>query len=292
MVRLAHFSDVHISNVPGTLLKMWWGKRILGGANMLLRRRWHMLNANLPLLVEHVLEQQPDGVLITGDLSTTALNEEFARARELLKPLYERLPMVTIPGNHDIYTPGVQRARRYEKHFADFHGESSERSGYPFVSSIAEGVVCIGLNTSVPTGVTGAWGVISDEQMRSLPHLLESHADQFRVLMIHHFLQDKHGTPGLPARGIRNRDELLQILEQHGAEVILHGHEHACYQYTVPGPSEPIPVLNSGPATFQSDKPNKQAGYQMLTIEGGELKSLVRYGLQPDQTWTERTLPV
>ncbi len=290
MVRFAHFSDVHISNVPGTLLKMWWGKRLLGGANMLLVRRRHMLNANMPLLVEHVMQQNPDAVLITGDLSTTALNEEFAQARELLKPIHEAVPMVTIPGNHDIYTPGVQRERRYEKHFADFHGDSQEDSGYPFVRELGGGVVCVGLNSCVPTGITGAWGIVSDEQLSRLPEILDAHQEQFRIVLVHHFLEDKHGTPGLPHRGIRNRDDLLKILEQHGAELVLHGHEHACYQYTIPGKGNLIPVLNAGPATFQSEKPNKQAGYQLYDIEAGVLQRVVRFGLQPDQTWTERDI--
>lgn len=292
-MRVAHLSDVHISNVPATLLRMWWGKRLLGGGNMLLNRRRHMPNTNVERVVQHIVGQKPDVVLISGDLSTTALEAEFKHARECLEPLTGLGPVVCIPGNHDMYTVGAQRAGLYAKFFAEWHGECEAEEGYPFAREVSNDVVCIGLNTSVPTDYLGSWGMLTDGQLERLPGLLQRYADRFRIVMIHHFLEDKHGTPGLPKRGLRNRDAFLAILEEHGAELILHGHEHACYQYTVPGPSgSTIPVLNSGPTSFVSTKPLKQGGYQMIEIQGKQIQSVVRYGIQPDHSWQSLEITV
>lgn len=291
-MRIAHLSDIHVSHVPSTLLSMWWGKRLLGGTNMILNRRRHMPNALVPVVVQHVLSQPVDAVLLSGDFSTTAQEKEFALARTWLEPLSQIGPVVAIPGNHDMYTRSAQRNRSYEQYFSSWHGQSQEPEGYPFVYDLGDRVVCIGLNSSVPTDWFGSWGMLTEQQLQRLPDLLQEYADHFRILMIHHFLQDKHGQPGLPTRGLRNRDLLLEILRIHGAELIVHGHEHACYQYTVPGREKNIPVLNSGPTTFLSSNPKKQAGYQVIDIENHALRSVTRYGLQPDQTWQSWEIPL
>ncbi|TNE49155.1 MAG: metallophosphoesterase [Deltaproteobacteria bacterium] len=292
-MRVAHLSDVHVSNVSATLARMWWGKRLLGGGNMLLNRRKHMPNANVPRVVQHILEQKPDAVLISGDLSTTALEAEFMHARQWLEPLISVGPVVCIPGNHDMYTRGAQRKGLYAKYFAEWHGEGGGEEGYPFARELSDDVVCIGMNTSVPTDYLGSWGILTEGQLERLPGLLQQYKDRFRILMIHHFLEDKRGTPGLPKRGLRNRDALLAILAEHGSELILHGHEHACYQYTVPGPNgSTIPVLNSGPTTMVSADPVKQGGYQMIEMEGQQVQRVVRYGLQPDHSWQSMDISV
>ena len=57
-------------------------------------------------VVERAVSLRPDHVLITGDLTTTALRSEFEQAREALEPLARRpgLRATVIPGNHDRYT--------------------------------------------------------------------------------------------------------------------------------------------------------------------------------------------
>ena len=53
--------------------------------------------------VDLCLQEKPDAVLITGDLTAMATSNEFAMARESLQPLLNAIPTFIIPGNHDIY---------------------------------------------------------------------------------------------------------------------------------------------------------------------------------------------
>ena len=68
------------------------------------------------------LALEPDHILITGDLTTTALAGRVPRgARRALEPLLADSGKVTvIPGNHDRYTVGAHRDRRFEQYFGDF----------------------------------------------------------------------------------------------------------------------------------------------------------------------------
>ena len=62
-----------------------------------------------------------DHILITGDLTTTALPAEFRAARAALADLAGRPRRVTIiPGNHDRYTLYAHRSRRFERYFGEF----------------------------------------------------------------------------------------------------------------------------------------------------------------------------
>lgn len=57
--------------------------------------------ANLARCIHHLLslEQQPDVVLMTGDLTDFGREDEYRLLRELIEPL--GMPMYVIPGNHD-----------------------------------------------------------------------------------------------------------------------------------------------------------------------------------------------
>jgi 3',5'-cyclic AMP phosphodiesterase CpdA len=255
---LAHFSDIHISDVKATLARMWTSKRILGGANMLLFRRKQLRNHYLPLFVKHVQQQGYDQVAVTGDLTTTALDVEFRIAKTMLQPLIDDQLLTTIPGNHDVYTPSSAREQRYERYFAECHGHSQGEGQtgvpgpvvYPFVRPVGEDVV-----------------------------------------LKHHFLEDHKGHPGEPSRWIQNRSDVLDVFKRHGAELILHGHKHACYHYTVPGPDKDIPVYNPAPTTWHHLEPAMQGGYQVYELDKGGLQRATRFRFDPaSQSFSEPIL--
>lgn len=59
-------------------------------------------DANLAAAVEQTLASSPDIVLVNGDLARDGgLAPDYARLRERLAPLLERLPLAFVPGNHD-----------------------------------------------------------------------------------------------------------------------------------------------------------------------------------------------
>ncbi len=103
-MRIVHLSDIHFWRYalhPMRLLS----KRLVGTASLLMGRGRRFRLERVPDLVERVQSLDPDHILITGDLTTTALPDEFHHARTALSGLLHDPAKVTIiPGNHDRYT--------------------------------------------------------------------------------------------------------------------------------------------------------------------------------------------
>src|SRR5688572_31842686 len=138
-------------------------KRIFGMANLLLNRAWKYRMESMPALVKHIEELRPDHLLITGDLTTTALEEEFRAVHDALKPLLRGPSSTTvIPGNHDRYTPEATRNGLFEKYFAEFAPSGT----YPWLKRIGNGDAILGLDASSPTRFNSARGMISAQQLQ------------------------------------------------------------------------------------------------------------------------------
>src|SRR5262245_29898685 len=119
-LRLVHISDIHFWQYALNPLQLF-SKRLLGMASLLVRRARRFRLERMHGVVNGVSSLDPDHILITGDLTTTALPAEFRAAKHALSPWLNDPARVTIiPGNHDRYTVGAHRDRRFEQFFGDF----------------------------------------------------------------------------------------------------------------------------------------------------------------------------
>src|SRR5438093_1328862 len=83
------------------------------------------------------------GFGIAGDLTTTALPDEFRTARAALADWLDDPERVTIvPGNHDRYTMWAHRSRRFEQYFGAF----APRLAYPWLRRIDPHTAILGLD--------------------------------------------------------------------------------------------------------------------------------------------------
>ena len=99
----------------------------------------------LQAVLERVHGLGPDHVLVTGDLTTTALPEEFRLAREALGMLgLEPARITVIPGNHDRYTTGSMRHRQFE----DWFGGFAPPGEYPWLREIGPDTAILGLDAT------------------------------------------------------------------------------------------------------------------------------------------------
>ena len=113
MVRALHFTDVHVvAPYSGIPVRDWLGKRLLGGANAVLRRNRRFADAvhKLGRLADLVREEGIELVLCTGDYTTLGTEAEYAVARAAVAPLLAApLGYVHVPGNHDLYVGDTVR---------------------------------------------------------------------------------------------------------------------------------------------------------------------------------------
>jgi 3',5'-cyclic AMP phosphodiesterase CpdA len=229
-VTLAQLSDVHLSPVRGFGLRHLNLKRGLGYVNWQRSRRRVHMQPSLDLIVADMKMQAPDHIAVTGDLINLGLPAEYEAARVWLRELGEPDAVTVVPGNHDIYTtirddPGVARWADYMRPDAwgtRFAFDPAHK--FPFVRRIGPAaLVC--LNSAVQTPPFVAAGELGRQQLAALPEILRclEREGLVRIILIHH-----PPLPGQapPRRALRDADALAAVLAEHGAEVVLHGHNH------------------------------------------------------------------
>ena len=136
---------------------------------------------------------------------------------------------------------------------------------FPFVRRRGS-LALIGLSTAVPTPPFAATGLLHGGQIARLGELLASlkREQAFRVVLIHH--PPVEGANRF--RRLRNADALRDVLSEHGAELVLHGHHHEASLHWLPGPQSRVPVAGVPSASGAPDRHEAPAGYNLYEIEG------------------------
>jgi 3',5'-cyclic AMP phosphodiesterase CpdA len=125
----------------------------------------------------------------------------------------------------------------------------------------------IGVSTGVPTPPFFATGLIGNEQLAALALTLdELKAEKlFRVVLIHHPPVSK------AARHKRLLDAhiLLHVIAEHGAELVLHGHDHLHMLNWLDGPNETrVPAVGVPSASAAWGMSKDAAAYNLYAIDG------------------------
>lgn len=279
-MRILHFTDLHLFRPPG--LRALLSKRLLGTANLYLARRVdHFSQRSIELLVQAVLEQAPDVCVCTGDLTGMASPSEFEDIREILQPVLDRFPVFMVPGNHDVYTGGAARERRFEKHFGTWSGGGE----YPALQRHGA-LSVVGLDCTRPHPLLAS-GRLPAIQLEGLERLLASGVldDSFTILLLHYPLRDRHGEPyGSAARHLINaRDVEAVIAGRAGIDLILHGHEHHGFRSQLETARGSIPIYDPG-AGGRTCAPARDdtAHFNVYTIEKQSLSKVERWALEGD----------
>ena len=271
---IAHLTDVHLGPIAGFGPRYWNLKRAAGYYNWTRHRRSAYRQDVLDRIVADISAQQPDHVVVTGDLANIGLPQEHINALAWLKTLGPPERVTVIPGNHDIYSrigrdPGTRRWAPYmvsDRKGADFVRHSGE---FPFVRVLGQ-VALVGVNSAVPTPPLMAWGRIGREQLAALAEILEAlaRANLMRVVLVHH--------PPLPGqagrvRGLQDASALEAALARHGAELVIHGHNHINMLAWGTGPSGQFPIIGAPSASLGRTHRHEPLGrYNLYRLQPAE----------------------
>jgi len=277
-MRIAHLSDIHFTCWPK--IHQLSFKRVLGTANLILRRRKQDFPLNVQQrLVEHVLGLELDAVIITGDLTGQALTHEFELALHTLRPLLDRFPSFIIPGNHDLYTLAAQRNRRMESFFGQWMALDSP--SLPVTRMDLGEVTLLGVNPCRPAIL--ASGKLPDDQLQRLEQLLETPelAERTVLLCIHYPIVDRHGDIyDSRAHGLLNAGPVVEMLRRvtQPPAAVLHGHVHHGYRLSLPGTQRDVQVLNSGSSGYAYQPLRRRAAaMNVYTIGKQQIENVERH---------------
>jgi 3',5'-cyclic AMP phosphodiesterase CpdA len=270
---IAHLSDVHLGPITGFAPRYWNLKRLLGYANWARNRRDAYQRDVLERIVADLKAQTPDHIAVTGDLVNIGLPQEHIYALAWVESLGAPREVSVVPGNHDIYSrlagdPGTAHWSAYMASCAQGAEHAAAGAGdFPFVRVLG-GVALVGINSAVPTPPLVASGRVGAEQLRRLGATLErlGRAGFFRLVLIHH--------PPLPGqarrlRGLTDAAALEAVLARHGAELVLHGHNHHNMLAWCATGGGVIPVVGAPSAALgRPHKSEPLARYNLYRIEG------------------------
>ena len=168
---------------------------------------------SLAALVERL---RPDLVVASGDLTHRGRRGQHELAASFLQGL--DVPVVAVPGNHDI--PHAFPAR-FTRPWAEF--ERHWRTTRPVYAS--DSVFVVGINSARPWRHQS--GGVRDEQLAAAAaRLAEAPPGALRMVVLHHQLI---GAPWRTRkRPVARRNHVLGALVDAGAELIVSGHTHQC----------------------------------------------------------------
>lgn len=249
------------------------GKRATGGINLLVNRGGEFPTSVARVLVRDIRAQEPDHVILSGDLTNLAFPAEFELVRGLLEQLHLPPSDVTVvPGNHDYYTRGSAQQDHFGRIMAPYLG-GDEQPGpgpYPLLRLRGE-LAVVALNSAHPTPPLMAYGTVGARQMEQARQLLagERCRGRFRLVVLHH---PPHRAHVRWTARLVDRRAFVAMLGRVGADLVVHGHLHRPLLRQLDGPVGPIPVIGVGSGTWLSPSdPTRRAQYNLYRIEEARL---------------------
>ena len=271
-MRIAHLTDLHFYTAP-KFSEMFHIKRIMGTVNLFLLNRKNKFSLEVQRAAIHeVRMQKPDWVIITGDLTSQALDGEFKLASEELGPLINEIPSVIIGGNHDLYVkPTLTKAM--QEHLGEWMGE-------PEAHLHSHGDVCaLHVETCKPDLLSR--GVVKPETMEKAAKILAENKDKYKFtfLCVHYPVWNRRGENYGPwTRAIKNGEDFAEWIKSQPINAVIHGHEHHGYRIDINTETKQIISLNPGSSGYALDqKRDRRAHFNIYTVEEGRLAKVERF---------------
>jgi 3',5'-cyclic AMP phosphodiesterase CpdA len=264
---LAHLSDPHLAPLPPARFTELIGKRVTGYINWWRKRAAIHRPEVLSRIVADLKAQKPDHIAVTGDLVNLALPGEYAAARAWLDALGSPAQVTLVPGNHDAYVrSGVNASLT---HWADFmRGDRPAAStpAFPFLRRRGP-LALIGVSTSVPSLPFLAIGRVGADQLLRLETILDDCGREglYRVVLIHH---PPTSRPSRYLKRLTDGPRLRDVLARHGAELVIHGHNHRRQTVWLDTPGRRIPAVGVPSASEAPPGEHDPAGYNLYRIDG------------------------
>ncbi|MBA2440964.1 MAG: metallophosphoesterase [Rubrobacter sp.] len=181
----------------------------------------------LDAAIEETNALAPDLVAVAGDLTTEGYRWEFEEAKSYLDRI-ECPNVVVIMGNHDAKNVGY-------RHFEDLFGLRSRSVTVPIPEGEAK---VVALDSTKPDL---AEGEVGRENYAWLDSELRGWDRGPRIAMVHHHILAVPGT-GRDRNNLRDAGDVMAILRELKVDMVLSGHRHVPYVWSVSG----VRIIHSG----------------------------------------------
>lgn len=300
-MRIAHLSDLHLLSLEGAVPYRLFNKRITGYVNL----RFHRTSVHKPRAVKAAARALKalgiDHVAITGDVSNLALENEFELVRRFLAEDLGLPPsqVSLVPGNHDTYTAGSHRERRFVRTFEAYLGSDLVELAvpgevFPFVHLRGPAAI-IGLSTALPRPPLVASGEVGRPQLAALAKILAHPALQGRtpVILQHHPIHNPPSAGMRVLQGLGDAQAEAEVLGPVRRGLILHGHLHRRVQRRLPTDRGHLTSVGATSASLLDERDERMAGFNVYEIgDDGAVRSIESHRMDAEtETFREVAIP-
>ncbi len=245
MTRLFHVSDVHFGREDVAAIE-WFGRR--------------------------VAEEQPDAIVMTGDLTMRARASEFAAAGKWLESLGR--PVTVEVGNHDLpyFNPLARLVAPYRRYRA------IERLIERPLDLKGVGVVPLKTTARAQFRLNWSKGNVSIRALRKSLALVEAVPKGDLVFVAAHHPLIEAGTQA-SSRTRRGR-EALAALATAGAHAVLTGHVHDPFDIAHDVGGQTVRLIGAG--TLSERVRSQPPSFNEIRIDGATFQTIARFMGEPD----------
>lgn len=300
-MRIAHLSDLHLLSLDGAVPYRLFNKRITGYLNI----RFHRKSVHKPFAVRAAARELKrlaiDHVVITGDVSNLALENEFELVRRFLAEDLglppERVSLV--PGNHDAYTGGAHRSQRFARTFAaylrsDLADLTVPGDVFPFVHLRGPAAI-IGVSTALPRPPLVASGAVGAPQLQALERILAHPevAARTAVILQHHPIHNPASIAKRALEGLADARAESKLLARVRRGLLLHGHLHRRVHRRLDTDRGHLDAVGATSASLIHESDERMAGFNVYEIEGdGAVRSIESHRLdEKTEAFREVAIP-
>ncbi|MCA1199828.1 metallophosphoesterase [Sphingomonas sp. R647] len=222
--------------------------------------------AALDWFADRVAEEQPDAVIVTGDLTMRARQHEFAAAQAWLEALGR--PITVEVGNHDLpyFNPWARFVTPYRRF------QALER----MIERPLElrGVSIVPLKTTARAQLRLNWskGYVSGRAInRTLTQVADAPDGHIVLIACHHPLVEAGTRSTSNTRGGR---AALEALAAAGAHGVLTGHVHDAFDITHPTATGPVRLIGAG--TLSERVRDTRPSFNELRVVDAKLETQIR----------------
>jgi 3',5'-cyclic-AMP phosphodiesterase len=220
------------------------------------------IHCGSPYFVPDLLERSileindldPTAVVVSGDLTNAGYRQEFETAAGYVRRFKCKNVMV-IPGNHDSRNVGYI-------HFERLFGERYSCIDF-------EDAVMVGVDSSEPDLNDGRVG---REHYEFIRESFSGAEERLKIFVIHHHLIPIPGT-GRERNIIFDAGDVLELLDEVGADLVLSGHKHVPYSWKL----ENMFIVNAGTTSTTRLRGNTRPCFNIIEIEDGHVRVFRKY---------------
>jgi len=203
-------------------------------------------------LLEQVSEENPDLIVISGDITAQGYVEEYVKAKEFIDELKSTAEVYVVPGNHDSCNVGLRQFKRLIGDRRFIHNDMHNR------------MVIIGLDSSEPDIHDGQIGI--DQREWLVRELRKVREDMRIIVTFHHHILPIPRT-GRERNILLDAGDILKILMEYKVDLVLNGHKHVPHAWRL----EELVTVNSGTATTRRLHGTNVPSYNLIELGEDEL---------------------